>query len=171
MNEPIHNNKINRVLLKPRFKLELDKSKKAVLEKFKKDINKKDCKYCSKISDNHIFIDVPKEEAHFWSPQLQIEVVSGENDKTIVKGVLGPKPQIWTFFMFLHFATAVAFLVFLVIFYVNWSLGKEHQIDKYMIIGLPVFWILLYFFGQSGKKLGYKQMVELDNFMMEVLEK
>jgi len=171
MNQPIHDNKINRVLLKPRFQLEFDESQEEILEKFKENVEDEDCKYCSRISGNHIFLDVPKVEEHFWSPQLQVEVVKGENDGTIVKGILGPKPQVWTFFMFLHFAVAVAFIVFLVMFYVNWSLGKDYQFTKYMLIGLPILWVLLYFFGQSGKKLGYKQMVELDNFMMKTLGK
>ena len=171
MNQPIHDKKINRVLLKPRFKMEFDESQKEILEKFKENVEGEDCKYCSRISGNHVFLDVPKVEEHFWSPQLQVEVVKGENDKTIVKGILGPKPQVWTFFMFLHFAVAVAFIIFLVMFYVNWSLGKDYQFTKYMLIGLPILWVLLYFFGQSGKKLGYKQMVELDNFMMKTLGK
>ncbi|MCF6348351.1 MAG: GTP-binding protein [Flavobacteriaceae bacterium] len=171
MNKPIHNNKINRVLLKPRFQLEFDESQEEVLEKFKENVKDKDCKFCSRISGNHVFLDVPKEEEHFWSPQLQVEVIKGENDKTIVKGILGPKPQVWTFFMFLHFATAVAFIVFLVMFYVNWSLEKDYQFSKYMVIGLPILWVILYFSGQLGKKKGYKQMVALDNFMMKTLAK
>ncbi|MCF6297495.1 MAG: GTP-binding protein [Flavobacteriaceae bacterium] len=171
MNQPIHDNQVNRILLKPRFKMELDESQEEILEKFKANINAKNCKYSSRISGNHIFLDVPKAEEHFWSPQLQIEVVKGEDKKTIVKGILGPKPQVWTLFMFLHFIVAITFVVFFVVFYVNWSLEKDFQFSKYMLIGLPIFWVILYFFGQSGKKLGYKQMVELDDFMMKTLEK
>ena len=73
--------------------------------------------------------------------------------------------------MFAHFATAVGFIVAFVIFYVKWSLGKEFRVYKYLLIGLPIFWVVLYIFGQSGKKLGYDQMVELDSFMMKTLEK
>ncbi len=171
MNEPIHDEQINRVLLKPRFKLELDENQQEILDKFTANLEDEDCKYCSKISGNHVFLDVPKSEEHFWSPQLQVEIIKGENDKTIVKGILGPKPQVWTFFMFLHFVVAAAFIIFFVIFYVNWSLDNDYQLSKYMLIGLPILWMVLYFFGQSGKKLGYKQMVELDDFMMKTLEK
>jgi len=171
MNEPIHDEKINRVLLKPRFKMLFDESQEDILEKFKENVEDKNCKYCSKISGNHIFLDVPKDEDHFWSPQLQVEVVKNEDNKTVVKGILGPKPQVWTFFMFIHFAVAVAFVVFFVMFYVRWSLDGDFQLAKYMMIGLPILWVILYFIGQSGKKLGYKQMVELDDFMMKTLEK
>ncbi len=171
MNKPIHGEEINKILLKPRFKMEIDASQESILEKFKKNLADKDCKYCSKILGNHVFLDVPKTDEHFWSPQMDIEIIKNENGKTIVKGILGPKPKVWAFFMFIHFIVAVAFIVFFVLFYVNWSLGKDFQLYKYMLIGLPIFWVVLYFFGQSGKKLGYKQMVELDAFLMKTLEK
>ena len=171
MNKPIHGKEINKILLKPRFKMEVDESPKEILAKFEKNLADKDCKYCSKISGNHVFLDVPKTEDHFWSPQMDIEIIKSENGKTIVKGILGPKPKVWTFFMFLHFVTAVAFIVSFVIFYVKWSLSKEYQLYKYLLIALPIFWVFLYFLGQSGKKLGYKQMVELDDFLMKTLNK
>lgn len=172
MNKPIHNNNINKVLLKPRFKMEYDESQKNILAKFKKNFEEKNCEYATKISNNHIFIDVPKKDEHFWSPQLEVEIIENEeNGKTIVKGILGPKPQVWTFFIFLHFIVAVIFIAMFVWFYVNWSLEKDFQIQKYLLITLPIIWTILYFFGQSGKKLGYRQMVELDNFLMETLGK
>ncbi len=172
MKQPIHGEKINRILLKPRFKMELDnKSVEEILNSFKENLAKDKCKYCSKISGNHIFLDVPKEENHFWSPQLQVEILKGEKNKTIVKGIIGPKPQIWTFFMFLHFVIATIFVVFFVWFYTNWTLGKPYQLQKYMLIALPVLWILLYFFGQSGKRIAYDQMLELDDFLTETIYK
>ncbi len=171
MNKPIHGNQINKVLLKPRFQLELEENQQDILEKFKANMKDENCKYCSKISGNHVFIDIPKTEEHFWSPQLQVEILKGEKDNTVVKGILGPKPQVWTFFMFLHFVVALAFIVFFVWFYVQWSLDKDYQIQLYILIALPIVWVILYFSGQSGKKLGYKQMVELDDFLMKTLKK
>jgi len=170
MNKPIHGNKINKVLLKPRFSMIVDESQESILNKFKKNLDDDNCTYCAKISGNHIFLDVPKDDAHFWSPQMQIEIDKNEKNQTIVKGIIGPKPQVWTFFMFLHFIVALLFVVAFVWFYVNWSLGKEYQIQKYILIILPIVWVVLYFFGQSGKKLGYNQMVELDDFLVKTIE-
>ncbi len=171
MNKPIHDNQINKVLLKPRFKIEVDESEKDVLSKFKENLKDTDCKFSSKISDHHVIIDIPEKENHFWSPQLHIEIEKDENKKTIVRGVLGPKPQVWTFFMFLHFAVAIAFLVFFVIFYSNWSLKQDYTLAMIMCIILPIVWVFLYFFGQLGKKFGYNQMVELHDFLMNTLDK
>ena len=171
MNEPIHDNKINRVLLKPRFQLEFDESQEEILEKFKDKFATGNCAYCSKIVNHHIVIDVPEKEDHFWSPQLNIEVEKDEEGSTIVRGLFGPKPQVWTFFMFIHFAVAVAFMVFLVMAYTRWSLKQDYMFPLIICIALPIFWIVLYSLGQLGKKKGYQQMVELDDFMMKTLGK
>ena len=170
--EPIHGEKKNRILLKPRFRMELDnKSVDEILESFKNNLAKDSCKYCSKISGNHIFLDIPEEENHFWSPQLQVEVVKDKtNNKTIVKGILGPKPQIWTMFMFFHFVIAILFVVFFVWFYTNWSLDKDYKFQEIMLLILPILSVLLYFFGQSGKRFAYNQMVELDDFLMKTIK-
>lgn len=170
MNKPIHGNEINKILLKPRFKMKFDESQEEILAKFKENLKDKDCKYCSKQSGNHIFLDVPKAEEHFWSPQLQVEVIKVEKDKTTIKGILGPKPQVWTMFIFFHFVLALAFVVFFVLFYVKWSMEKEYTFYKYMLIILPIIWIIMYFVGQTGKKLAYQQMLELDNFLKRILK-
>jgi len=173
LKEPIHKEKRNRVLLKPRFKMEFDnKTVDDIMNSFKENLDKKDCKYCSKISGNHIFLDIPEEENHFWSPQLQVEVVKDKaTKKIIVKGILGPKPQIWTMFMFFHFVIAILFVVFFVWFYTNWTLNKDVQFQKMMLLVLPILSVALYFFGQSGKRFAYNQMVELDNFLTKTINK
>ena len=142
-----------------------------LISKFKENLNKGDCKYCSKIVDGHIIIDVPKDENHFWSPQLNIEIEQNENNKSIVKGLFGPKPTVWTLFMFFHFAVAVAFIGFAVVAYVQWTLKTDYSTALTVVVILPVIWILMYFIGRWGKSTGNKQMDELYQFMMKTLEK
>jgi Na+/melibiose symporter-like transporter len=156
--------------LRPRFKMYFNESQQDVLTKFKNNLNDGSCKYCSKIVDGHIVIDIPAEESHFWSPQLNIEVKNNGENKSIVKGLFGPKPQVWTLFMFFHFAIAVAFIGFSVMAYVKWTLKMDVTFSLIMIISLPILWILMYFFGRIGKKTGHKQMDELYKFMMKTLE-
>lgn len=170
MNKPIHDNKVNRIILKPRFKIKVGEDKEIVMDRFRDNLEDTNCNYRSKIVDNHIVIDVPKEEEHFWSPQLHVEV-ENENEHTIVKGVLGPQPKIWTFFMFLHFAVAIAFFVFFVMFYSKWSLKQDYTFSMIMLIAMPVIWLLLYVAGQLGKKIGYDQMKGLHDFLMKTIYK
>lgn len=159
------------VFLRPRFKMDFNESQQELLEKFRKNLEDGNCKYCSKIVDGHIVIDVPIKENYFWSPQLNIEIEKNEEDKTIVKGLFGPKPQVWTLFMFFHFAVAFAFIGFSVMAYVQWTLKSDYMFALIMVIGLPILWVVMYFLGRWGKSTGHKQMNELHEFMMKTLEK
>lgn len=155
--------------LRPRFKMEFKESDAVLISKFKNKLNKGDCKYCVKVVDGHVVIDIPKEENYFWSPQLNIEIEKVEDGKTIVKGLFGPKPTVWTLFMFFHFAVAVAFIGFSVMAYVQWSLKTDNSFALIMVLGLPAVWILMYFLGRIGKSKGNQQMDDLYQFMMKTL--
>ncbi|MFD1314123.1 GTP-binding protein [Namhaeicola litoreus] len=170
MNEPIHQENLNRVLLKPRFKIPVQDQPDNLSGKFKEVLKNDYPSYRGKVVGHHIVVDVPEKEETFWSPQLHAEIIT-EEEGVFVKGILGPKPKVWTFFMFLHFAVAVAFFVFFVIFYTNWSLGNDYTFAMWMCIVLPIIWVLLYFSGQLGKKFGYTQMQNLHDLMIEIIHK
>ncbi|WP_196890209.1 GTP-binding protein [Aureivirga sp. CE67] len=155
------------IYLKPRFRFEINKEKEQLIENFK--ILKKDpnCNYPIKVVDNHIIVDIPHESNHFWSPQLHFEIIDGEEKLSLVKGIFGPKPNVWTMFMFIHFAVAFAFTVFFIIFYTEWSLDKDYTISLSFMIGLPILWCVLYILGQLGKRTGRSQMIELYQFFIK----
>lgn len=163
--------KNSNIHLRPRFKMEFDEDQQVIISKFKDNLKDGDCKYCSKIVDGHIIIDVPVEENHFWSPQLNIEIEKMNDKETIVKGLFGPKPTVWTMFMFFHFAVAVAFIGFSVMAYVQWSIKTDYSFALTMVIALPVIWFVMYFLGRIGKRTGHQQMDELYKFMMKTLER
>jgi len=163
--------KNSEIFLRPRFKLKFKESKQKIIIKFQDNLNEKKCKYCSKIIDNHIIIDVSKEDDHFWSPQLNIEVLDDGDNNSIVKGLFGPKPQIWTLFMFIHFVMAFVFIGFAIMAYVKWTLKSDYTFALTMVILLPILWVLMYFLGSLGKKKGHSQMDELHQFMIKTLEK
>ena len=156
--------------LRPRFKMNFNESQDVLISKFKKNLKSENCNYCSKIVDGHIVIDVPVDENHFWSPQLNIEIERISTDETIVKGLFGPKPQLWTLFMFFHFAVAVAFIGFSIMAYVQWTLKEDNSMALMIVIGLPILWIIMYLLGRIGRRKGHKQMDELYGFMMKTLE-
>lgn len=169
MNHPINDDELNRILLKPRFKYRFNESETEIMDQFRNNLQRADCVFLSRFVDHHIVIDVPENEEHFWSPQLHVEIEK-EGDLTVVKGILGPRPKIWTFFMFLHFAVAVAFFVFFVIFYSKWSLDQDYELYMILCLSMPVVWVALYFVGQLGKKFGYKQMLALHGVLSEALK-
>ncbi|MFY0630339.1 MAG: GTP-binding protein [Flavobacteriaceae bacterium] len=157
------------IFLRPRFVLPSEKSQNKIIENFLEAKNKAEQKFIIKIVDEHVFIDVSKKESHFWSPQLHLEILQKE-DKAEVKGLFGPKPQVWTFFMFLHFIVGVGFLGTGVWLYVNYSLEKNLVIPTILLIMLPMLWVLLYFVGRLGRDFGKNQIKKQHQFMMKILE-
>lgn len=156
--------------LRPRFKMEFEESHQNLIAKFKEISKNKTSKFGIVISDGHVIIDIPAEENHFWSPQLNIEIAQVEENKSVVKGLFGPKPQVWTMFMFIHFAMAVAFIGFLIAAYVQWTLKSNYGFSLSIVILLPILWVVMYFLGSFGKKRGHKQMDELYGFLMKTLK-
>ena len=158
------------IYLRPRFKMEFNENQQKLIAKFQRNVKNANCKYCVKVIDGHIVIDIPADENHFWSPQLHFEIDRVDENKSIVKGLFGPKPQVWTFFMFIHFAMAFAFIGFSIMAYVKYTLKSDYKIALTVTAILPILWIIMYFLGRIGKKTGHKQMDELYGFMMESLK-
>ena len=157
------------VFLRPRFSIDLNKSDVTVLNEFSEEFKKEECKIRGKIVDGHVFISVPKDDEHFWSPQLHLEILEATANKSILKGLFGPKPQVWTLFMFVHFIIGISFLGFGVMLYSKLSLDESIIFPLIMMIFLPLFWTLLYFLGKIGKDTGKEQMKTLHDFMINII--
>ncbi|WP_340077818.1 GTP-binding protein [Leptobacterium sp. I13] len=158
----------NELILRPRFKLELSRSNEDVLQLFEKKHSKKS-PFVVKRIDNHVFIKLTKEESHFWSPQLHLEIDEVNNSKSELYGLFGPNPTLWTFFMFLHFGIATIFIIFGVWAYSNWSLNQSYAMQLGVMVLMVFCWGALYFIGRMGKAKGKVQMNMLYTFMKDVI--
>lgn len=158
----------HKIFLRPRFKIEVLKDSEYLLLAFKKKL--KNSKFKGKIAHNHIFIDIAKEENRFWSPQLQLEIERISKNKTHIKGLFGPKPQLWTFFMFIHFLVATAFIGFSIMLYVQNTLKNNITLPLTMVLLAPIIWFVLYFVGQYAKRKARNQMFQLHKFVVDIVE-
>jgi hypothetical protein len=150
--------------------MDLVMSKSEVLALFVKAKEQPNRRFRIKILDEHIYFDVLNKDSHFWSPHLHMEVLE-EGPKVTIKGLFGPKPQVWTFFMFLHFVIATLFVGCCIWVYVGSTLEKTNVFPIVMMILLPVLWIVLYLFGRLGRDFGAKQTKKMQNFLLELLTK
>lgn len=156
--------------LRPRFSLEINYDYEFLLNLFRSASENNNSKMIIKIVDGHIFIKIPKEKEHFWSPQLHLEVIKNTKKTAILKGLFGPKPQVWTLFIFIHFLLITAFLGFLILLYTRITLEEDIFFPSAMLIVIPFIWVLLYFLGKIGKDTGRKQMKELHEFMLSIID-
>ena len=114
-------------------------------------------------------LELPKAQQLISSPQLHLEIIPINENKSTVKGLFGPSPTVWTLFMFLHFIIAVLATAICVWIYTKWSLGRPFDLQIVSIIILLFTWITLYFIGQSNKKKSIPEMLEQHHFMRDVL--
>ncbi|MEL0644601.1 GTP-binding protein [Olleya sp. Ti.3.14] len=163
------NENLNEVVLRPRFKIELDRSHTSVLEAFEaKRLDQK--QFIVSRVDDHVFIKLPKAQQQFWSPQLHLEINDLENNKSQLYGLFGPNPTVWTLFMFLHFLVAGLFIAFCIWAYSNYALKVDYQLQVWGLIGMIILWFLLYFSGRLSKTSNQKEMTALYTFMSSVLD-
>lgn len=158
----------NQIALRPRFKLELPKTKQEIIEALKNDFTNTD--FTIKFIDNHIFIGFKKEKQHFWSPHLHLEIVEQNKSHSYIKGLFGPPPSVWTMFMFLNFIVAGMFLVFAIWAYSNYSLNQNYKTQVFSMVFMSILWVILYIAGSIGKTKGKPQIKQLCTFFTQTLK-
>jgi|SRR5690606_3919543 hypothetical protein len=160
----------NDIALRPRFKFEINKSKDTVLSAFDQAKTEESHFIISRI-DDHIFIRKSKKDSPFWSPQLQIEITNIKEHSSLVSGLIGPNPTVWTLFMFFHFLIAGLFIAFGIWTYTNISLNTNYTFQIGMMILMVIIWFLLYAVGRIGKASSDHEINDLYVFMQDILKK
>lgn len=155
--------------LRPRFKIEIPENSENVLKRFEKSKSNQKEFIISRI-DNHVFIKFPKLQQQFWSPQLHLEIDEMDNNNSILHGVFGPNPTVWTFFMFMHFLVVCVFLIFGIWSYSNYTLNLNYTLQISIMILMLIIWIALYFIGKFGRDISKNDMSKLFYFMNRTLK-
>ncbi len=111
---------------------------------------------------------IPEKDQHYWSPELHVWVRE-QDGSTVVSGVVGPNPKIWTMFMFFYFV--VLGLTFFGGIYgiIQWQLGM----DAPFLWSIPagIVGILLVFSAASfGQNKGKEQMLLLRGFLDRAID-
>lgn len=152
--------------IRPRFKQFSQQNIEEIGDEFKSTLNNnEDC--VGQIAYNLITLKIPQKDRHFWSPELSVSLEETE-DGTIIRGLYGPNPTVWTFFMFAYSCTGILALFTLMIASVNITLGRGYF---YMIIFFVFLFLGLgiYLIAQFGQKMGVEQTFTLHHFFESVI--
>jgi hypothetical protein len=153
--------------IRPRIHLESGLHPDEVIERIARLLSDDRCNCEGHYRRNYATITIPEEEQHLWSPQLTITLEKTDSG-SLVRGLYGPKPSIWTMFFFFYAFIAFAAMIIGMIGLSFWSLGKPAPI-LWLVPILAVVFLSLYLVAYSGQKLGHKQIVKLHRFIEEVL--
>ncbi len=123
-----------------------------------------------KIVDNHIILDIVGDEVHYWSPQLNFRIEEDEeNEKhSVMLGLIGPRPEVWTLFMFIYFSIGIVGFFISSYGFVQLFLGDYSN----LILVLPLTILIMltaYRVGKHGEKLAEDQTEMLKQFIRDAI--
>ena len=156
--------------IRPRIYTETNLTVEEVDQRIRRQLKDENCLCGGESTKGYATICPPEDDQHFWSPQLTITLDANEEDKTKVRGLYGPKPSVWTMFVFFYAAIGFAIMIISMIGLSYWTLGKPATILWLVPILLIVF-LSLYLVAYFGQRLGHKQMTNLHRFLEHCLDK
>ena len=151
------------IRIRPRFKISSVYTSEEILNKLHKNLSEGNSEfYAEELLSNFIVIKMKKKHQRFWSPQLSISI-----DKTdtgsILRGLYGPRPTIWSFFIFLYTGIGVCILFAGLYGLARISLNLQAPI-LWLLPVLAGLALLLYIFAQAGQKISAQQMFDIHHF-------
>lgn len=155
--------------IRPRFKKECPIPVRELEKKFVDIINNNEDNLIGTVSKNFITVKIPKEETHYWSPILTIMIEETEDGKSILRGLYGPNPSVWTFFAYSYGAIALS-IFFITLFGLSmYSIGEGGWL-LWWNIPLVTLAVILYVIAQFGQKIGAEQMFRLHHFFENAIK-
>ena len=156
----------NTTYIRPKCKLSSEIAPANIIEELKILLSKTS-NVKGKIIDNQIYLMIPKEEQHYWSPEFRVTINEDENG-SLIKGIAGPNGKVWATFI-VFYGLAIMLLIF------GGSLGISEwmlDIDSVWIWSIPVslfLYILIVIAAKYGQKLGNNQLIRLRYFLDEAI--
>ncbi len=156
--------------IRPRFRMAVDLSAEEVKALFQERIAAPDSPCEAAFFPEHIILRFALSDQHFWSPRLELALEEQESGGTLIRGLYGPSPQIWTFFMIAYGAIGTLALFIAIIGFSRLSLGMTAHI-LWVLLVLGGGALFLYLMSQTGQKLGADQTFTLHHFFEDVVRR
>ena len=154
--------------IRPRFRFKSSSCPEQIKKEMEEKLANTHQKFLSKWQKGHLILKVKEEHIHYWSPQLDLVFEPLPNDKTLIRGLYGPNPAIWTLFTLLYSALCLSTLFLGIYEGCQYNLGIINSFSW----GIPILLslgIFLYFVSQIGQKLGAEQTFLLHHFLEDSL--
>ena len=156
---------------RPRFRLITPFNQEEVCMKFKEafDQDRVPTKIYGTVLPKMIVVKLPLNEQTYWSPQMELHLEQMEFKQTLLRGMMGPRPAIWTKFMFIYAVFGLVAMISLMIGSSQLTLGQEA--NAFWFSGVALLGLGTTFaFVQYGKSMAKSQMAKLYSFMLNQLE-
>lgn len=153
--------------IRPRFKIETSYTSEQLSNLIKKALDKENAACTGQVHTHYATLYILRKDQHYWSPQLSLSIEETENG-SILRGLYGPRPVVWTMFIFFYSLIGIAILFIGVMGLSYLSIGKSASI-LWMIPVLLFIFLTLWLVAHFGQKLGQKQMEILHQFIEQAI--
>lgn len=118
------------------------------------------------IVDDHVVLDIVGADQHYWSPQLNFRIEPSETNagETVIAGHIGPRPAVWTLFMFIYFGVGIVGFFIASFGFIKLIAGTY----SHLVLALPIailFMLTAYATGKYGETLAKEQTEILKEFI------
>lgn len=151
--------------LRPRFRYFVPSSQDEICNQFKDAFKNEETKFTGSALKYHIVIDFLENDRHFWSPQLDLNLEKYE-EGTLIRGLIGPRPNVWTVFMFFYAVAGILGLAGFIIGTGQWSMGETPHAFWFIPLSIAIF-LAVYLTGQTGKKIAFEESIKLHDFLIK----
>ncbi|MCB0642240.1 MAG: hypothetical protein KDC44_11395 [Phaeodactylibacter sp.] len=156
---------VNRV--RPRFQIEVPFAIEEVVDRLKSALDQEDAPCKGRIYPGYATMRPPFKDQHYWSPQLTLSMEETE-EGTLLRGLYGPRSEVWTMFVFFYGIIAFAIMIIGIIGFSNMSLGESGAI-LWLLPVLVLLFLTLYLVAYFGKKMGNDQILLLHGFVEQCI--
>lgn len=161
---------ISAIRSRPRFKIMAEISADEFAEKLKIHFKNHNKNLGGYVNREVSVIRLRKDKEKYWAPQLQIRVEETEesNQRIIIRGLFGPRPSIWTLFMFSYGLGGAILLTTGLYGWIEWALGIGTFWVWTNLLGL-ILLIGPYLTAKLGQRIAVGHMRVLRTFIERVL--
>ena len=125
---------------------------------------KKEAPCDGKVRYGYVSLFPKEEDRHYWSPHLSVTIEEEIDGKgSLIRGLYGPSPAVWTMFVFVYGIIALAIVIALVIGFANMSIDESGAIlwaVPFLIILLASMYLVSFY----GQKKGHNQIEDIHHF-------
>jgi len=153
--------------VRPRCRYIVDLPADEVMKLIETRLRKSSDEVTGSILQRHAYLTIPEKDQHYWSPEFHITIEEKETG-CLVRGVVGPKPKVWTMFMFFYSAVVVLLAFGSAMGVSQWML-KMNAPWLWSIPAALFIWLGIYLAALYGQHLGHEQTTLLQDYLKKCL--
>jgi len=145
--------------MRPRFERETGSPPDVVMRRLEEALRVAGPAVEGRIVGHHVHLRLGETHRTYWSPHLWVDVYSSQAG-SIVRGLFGPHPSVWTLFMAAYAVIGFAALVGVAFGYSQWTLDQP-AVALWSLPAAAVAVLCVFALALHGQRLSRDQMDQL----------